>query len=320
MNWADVLGPAAILPLLAASVRLAIPIVLAAAGESFCQRTGVINLGLEGIMLGGALCAFWVQFETGSPIAGPIAGVLAGLALGVLVAFLVIELRLDQIIVGIAVVLLVGGFTSFVYLEWFGVTAGPPRISTATPLEIPLLSSLPGVGLVLFRQSIFVYLGLILAVGSWVVLTRTRLGLSARAVGERPDAADAAGVSVRRTRWIGVLVSSGLTGLAGAVLVGQLGLFQNQITAGRGWVAVAIVVLARWNPLGAIAGGLLFGFVDALQLRVQAAGGGVETSVPYEFFQALPYAMTLVVVVLAAVWFRRDAEPKALGVPYSPTP
>jgi general nucleoside transport system permease protein len=316
VNWEAVIGPAAILPLLAAGIRLAMPIVLAAVGESFCQRSGVINLGLEGIMLAGALSAFGAEYATGSPIVGALAGIGAGLVFGVLVGLLVIEARIDQIIVGISIVLLAAGITSFAYLDVFGVTSSPPRIGGSSPWPVPVLSDLPGIGVVLFRQSPLVYAAMGLSLGVWWLLERTRVGLSVRAVGDRPDAAEAVGVSPRRTRWIGVLVSSAMTGFAGAVLVGQLRLFQDGVTAGRGWVAVAIVVLARWNPLGAIAGGLAFGLVDALQLRVQAASGGVDATVPYELFQALPYLMTLTVVVLAAVRFRRDAEPAALGTPY----
>lgn len=316
MSWEAVIGPAAILPLLAAGIRLAMPIVLAAVGECFCQRTGVINLGLEGIMLAGALSAFGAEYSTGSPLIGALAGVGAGLVFGAIVAALVVEARIDQIIVGISIVLLASGITSFAYLDVFGVTSSPPRVQGWPLWEVPVLSDLPGVGVVLFRQPPLVYAAVGMTLVVWWLLARTRLGLSARAVGERPDAAEAVGVSPRRVRWIGVLLSSGMTGFAGAVLISSLGLFQDGVTAGRGWVAVAIVVLARWNPLGAIAGGFAFGLVDAFQLRVQATSGGVDAAVPYELFQALPYIMTLAVVVLAAMRFRRDAQPAALGTPY----
>lgn len=316
MNWGDVLGPSAILPLLAATLRLAVPTVLAAVGETAAERGGVYNLGLEGTMLLGAVTGFVVQDTTGSPTVGAMAGVGAGLAAGVLVAVLTVELQIDQIITGIALTILGGGLSAFIYLDRYGLATEPPQVDGFRRWSIPLLSDLPGVGVVLFRQSPLVYVGLLFVIAVAWTLTKTSFGLALRAAGEHPEAADAAGHSVRRLRWIGLLISGGMTGLGGAVLIDSLGLFREYVTAGRGWVAVAIVILARWNPVGAVAGGVLFGFVDALQLRVQAASGGVETGVPYELFQALPYLVTLGVVVAATIRFGRSGAPAALGHPF----
>jgi general nucleoside transport system permease protein len=162
-----------------------------------------------------------------------------------------------------------------------------------------------------------VYASLLLVVMIWAALFYSRLGLAVRAVGETPAAADAAAIHVDRIRWLAVLTAGGMAGLGGAVLiVTQLRLFANNITAGRGWVAIAIVIFGRWHPIWVLVGAFLFGFTDALQLRVQAAGGGINAVVPYEFFQALPYLVTVVVMVLSSITGRRDAQPAALGVPY----
>jgi general nucleoside transport system permease protein len=317
MDWAAILGPSALPSLFNAGVRLATPTALAAVGESFCERAGVLNLGLEGMMLMGALGSFLGAHYTGNPWLGVLAGMAAGVALGVIKAFLSVTLKTEQVINGIAVVLFAQGFTTFVYGKLFGVTSSPPRIEGTPIVRIPGLASIPGVGPVLFRQNILVYISLALVVGLWWLLYRSRFGLSIRAVGESPAAADAAAVHVDRMRWLAVLICGAMAGLGGAVLVvAQLQLFANNVTAGRGWVAIALVIFGRWNPLLVLGGAFLFGLTDALQLRVQAAGGGLSATVPYEFFQALPYLITLLVMTVSAVRARRDAQPAALGVPF----
>jgi ABC-type uncharacterized transport system permease subunit len=317
MDWGSIIGPSALVSLCAAGVRLAMPTALAAVGEAFCERAGVLNLGLEGMMLSGALGSFLGAYYTGNPWLGILAGVLAGLLLGALKAFLSVTMKTEQVINGIAIVLLAQGLTSFVYGKLFGVTSSPPRIEGLAPVEIPFLSEIPGLGRVLFTQSVVVYASLLLVVMIWAALFYSRLGLAVRAVGETPAAADAAAIHVDRIRWLAVLTAGGMAGLGGAVLiVTQLRLFANNITAGRGWVAIAIVIFGRWHPIWVLVGAFLFGFTDALQLRVQAAGGGINAVVPYEFFQALPYLVTVVVMVLSSITGRRDAQPAALGVPY----
>jgi simple sugar transport system permease protein len=316
MSWTEVLGTGALVPLLVATVRLAIPTMLAAVGECFCERSGVLNLGLEGMMLTGALAAFLGSYYTGSPVVGAVSGAAAGAVLAAVFAVFVIRAKVDQVVAGISLVLFAQGLTSFVYLKLFGSALEPPSVEGAPPAALPLLSDIPVVGRVLFQQSLLVYGAVVLvAVLSWV-LFRTRLGLSVRAVGESPQAGEAAGIAVDRVRWIALIVSGTMAGLGGAVLISQLNFFRENVTAGRGWVAIAIVILVRWNPIGAVAGSLLFGFTDALQFRIQATAGGVETGVPYEIFQAMPYIVTLVVVVLSRVYFKTSAEPHALGVPY----
>jgi general nucleoside transport system permease protein len=317
MDWGDIIGPAALASLFSSGVRLATPTALAAVGESFCERAGVLNLGLEGVMLSGALGSFLGAYYSGDPWIGVLAGIVAGILVAAIKAYLSVTLKTEQVINGISIVLLAQGVTSFIYGKLFGVTSSPPRIEGLGAIRIPGLSNVPFVGTVLFRHSILVYISLLLAVGVWLLLFRTRFGLAVRAAGESPGAADAAAVPVDGIRWLALLTSGAMAGLGGAVLViSQLQLFANNVTAGRGWVAIAIVIFGRWNPLLVMGGAFLFGVTEALQLRVQAAGGGINAAVPYEFFQALPYLITVVVMSLSAIRGARDAQPAALGVAY----
>lgn len=316
MDWGEIFGPSALVVLLSSSVAFAMPTALAAVGETVAERAGVLNLGLEGMMLSGALAAFLAAYYLDSVVLGTLAGISMGVGLGALMAFLSVTLRTEQIINGIAIVLLAQGLTTFVFEKLF---AGEeqPAVSGIPDLDVPLLSSLPGVGDVLFQQNALFYISVVLALGVWLLLTRTRFGLSVRAVGENPAAADAAAVSVARIRWLALLVCGGMAGMGGAVLVlGQLNIFDTNVTAGRGWIAIALVIFGRWNPLLVLGGAFLFGFTDALQIRVQAVSGGITSTVPTEIFAALPYAVTLIVMVVATVWAGRDAQPAALGIPF----
>jgi ABC-type uncharacterized transport system permease subunit len=316
VDWGEIFGPSALVVLLSSSVAFAMPTALAAVGETVAERAGVLNLGLEGMMLSGALAAFLAAYYLDSVVLGTLAGISMGVGLGALMAFLSVTLRTEQIINGIAIVLLAQGLTTFVFEKLF---AGEeqPAVSGIPDLDVPLLSSLPGVGDVLFQQNALFYISVVLALGVWLLLTRTRFGLSVRAVGENPAAADAAAVSVARIRWFALLVCGGMAGMGGAVLVlGQLNIFDTNVTAGRGWIAIALVIFGRWNPLLVLGGAFLFGFTDALQIRVQAVSGGITSTVPTEIFAALPYAVTLIVMVVATVWAGRDAQPAALGIPF----
>jgi simple sugar transport system permease protein len=317
MDWSAVIGPAAVLPLLSAGLRLAMPTAVAAVGETFSQRAGVLNLGLEGMMLSASLASFLAAYYTGSLWLGLGAGVAAGLALGAVMALLSLRLRTDQVINGIAIVLFGQGITTFGYQRLFGATPTPPQLEPPPPLRVPFLSGIPGLGPVLFRQNALFYLAVGLSAAVWFLLFKTRLGLRVRAVGERPDAADAAAVGVDRVRWAGLLVDGSMAGVAGSIVAMELGVFFPFLTAGRGWVALALVIFGRWNPPLVFAGAFLFGITNALQLRIQAASGGIETPVPYEFFQALPYLVTILVMVAGTIRARRSAQPSALGLPYS---
>ena len=265
---------------LATTLRLSTPLILAAGGELLAERTGVLNIGLEGFMLSGAFFGFLGTYLTGSFLAGVACGILAGIIFAAAMAFLSIRLRADQIVVGIGINILALGVTSFVFREVF---SGPQvLLDRPHPWEWPLLSRIPGVGQALFAQPGWVYFALVVVVAVWFVLQRTAWGLSMRATGELPEAADTAGSSVFRNRWIATLAAGGLAGAGGSFLSIELGVFIEGMTNGRGYLALAAVIFGRWRAPGVLLACLLFGGADALQLRLQA-----EAFVPVEVWLVL---------------------------------
>ena len=294
---------------LGASWRLATPLIFASLGEVFAERAGVLNIGIEGMMLMGAFTGFAATAATGSLPLGLVAGILGGIALGLVFAVFTVTVKADQIVVGAAINLLGMGLTAFLFRTYF-VSTGL-GVEIAQPLAIPLLSRLPVVGDALFRQNAIVYATIPAVILAWVVLFRTSFGLTLRAAGEHPKAVAVVGRSVAATRYGAILIGAGLAGLGGAYLtLGHSNQFVENITSGRGFIALAVVVFARWSPVGAFFVALLFGLFYAVQLQLQAQP---QLGVPYQLFQALPYVMTIVVLVL--VKSRRGA-PKMLGVPY----
>jgi simple sugar transport system permease protein len=313
VNWSTIVG----ISLFAAGIRLAMPTALAAVGECVAERAGVLNLGLEGMLLGGACSAFVAAYYGHSIWLGVGSGIAAGVGLGAVKAFLSVTLKTEQVINGIALVIFAQGITAFAYEKLFRLAHQSPQVTPLNPVRVPGLASIPYLGPVVFKQNVLIYISYVLTLGVWLLLFRTRFGLSVRAVGDMPAASDAAAVRVGRVRWLALLVCGAMAGFGGAVLVvGELGVFTPTVTAGRGWVAIALVIFGRWNPMLVFGGALLFGFTDALQLRIQASGGGTESGVPYELFQALPYLVTLLVMVAATTLARRDAQPAALGIPF----
>jgi simple sugar transport system permease protein len=274
---------------LAAAVRVSTPLLLAATGETMTERAGVINLGLEGMMLAGALAA-----TLGATAAGPWTGlllaVLAGMALAAAFAAIAIGARADQIIAGTAVTLVAVGLTGTIYRQAYGTGGAGLALPTLAPVAIPGLANLPLVGPALFAQPVPTYLAVLLVPVSWWVLFRTRLGLALRAAGESAEMARAAGVRPRLVRAGATVAGGAFAGLAGATLVlAQVGTFTERMTAGRGYVAIAIVVLGRWHPLGVAVAALLFGAATALQYVFQSLG----LAIPYQLFLMLPYVLTL---------------------------
>ena len=298
-------------PFLAATVRTAVPLALAALGELLVERAGIINIGLEGAILAGAFGAL-----VGASAAGVGAGfamsVAAGVAVALVFACCVLWLRTDQIITGTALTLLVMGATGTLYRGMFGSAGAALETPTSAPLPIPGLSRLPIVGEALFTQPPVTYLAYLVApVLAWW-LGRTHAGLALRAIGERPDAAHAAGVAVDRMRAAAILVGGALGGLAGGMLVlAQAGTFAEGMSAGRGFIAIAIVVLGRWTPWGVAGGALLFGAASALQFAFQSMGWNA----PYQLFLVVPYLLTLAVLAGAV---GRARAPAALGRPLEP--
>ncbi|MYC99543.1 MAG: ABC transporter permease [Gammaproteobacteria bacterium] len=303
---------AALQAFLEASVRLGAPLALAALGETISERAGVINIGLEGSIIGGALGGALGTLLTGSPGAGVLAGATAGTAIAGVFAMFAITLNADQIIVGTAVTLGGLGITGVVYQSVFGATGTALTLPTLPALPLPGLSALPALGPALFSQAWTTYLAYLLAPALWYYLFRTRWGLELRAVGEEPGAADAAGIRVRRTRVLAVLGAGFLAGIAGAHLaLAHAGTFAEGMSAGRGFIAIAVVVLGRWNPLLVLLASLFFGAASALQFELQA----VFANVPYQLLLAFPYLLTLAAL---AGWIGRSRAPAALARPWPP--
>jgi simple sugar transport system permease protein len=274
---------------LAAAVRVATPLLLAATGETIAQRSGVINLGLEGVMLAGALAAALGASASG-PWAGAALAVGAGMALAALFALVTVGARADQIIAGTAITLGAIGLTGTVYRQAFGAAGAGLDLPTLSPVALPVLSSIPVLGPALFAQPAPTYIGLVAVPAVWWFLFRTRSGLALRATGEAAGIARAAGVPTRLVRAVATIVGGGFAGLAGATLVlAQVGTFAERMTAGRGYVAIAIVVLGRWHPAGVALASLAFGAAMALQFLFQT----LDLGVPYQLFLMLPYALAL---------------------------
>jgi simple sugar transport system permease protein len=274
---------------LEAAVRTTTPLLLAALGEVLVERSGVINIGLEGIILAGAFGSLLGATHGG--LAGAYLGALgAGALVALLFALFTVWARADQIITGTAITLLALGLTGTLYRALYGATGAALSIPTSGPIAIPFLSSLPVIGQALFAQPTLTYMAYVLVPAVWWWLYRTHAGLALRAVGESPLAAGVAGVDVRRMRLAAILFGGALGGLAGgALVVTQAGTFAEGMSAGRGFIAIAIVVLGRWHPVGVAAAALLFGMASALQFLLQAMG----LSIPYQAFLALPYLLTL---------------------------
>ena len=295
-----------LVPFLEAAVRTATPLAFAALGELVAERAGVINLGLEGAIIAGCLGAL-VASGVGGPVAGFAGGMAAGIALTAIFAFFVVDLRTDQIIAGTAVSMLGLGLTGAIYRGLYGTGGAGLSLSTIAPLAIPGLSAIPLIGPALFRQTVPTYAlyGLVPCLAWW--LRSTHAGLALRATGENEEAAEAAGVAPRRIRWGALIAAGAMGGLCGATLVlAQVGTFSEGMSAGRGFIAIAIVVLGRWSAVGTALAALVFGAAFALQYLFQSLGW----SLPYQLFIALPYVLTLAVLALLR---GRATAPAGLG-------
>ena len=291
---------------LEAAVRTATPLALAALGEVFVERSGVINIGLEGMIVMGAFGAL-VGAGTGSVTLGFAAASVAGAVMGAVAGGFIAWLRADQIVTGTAITLLGLGVTGTLYRTLFGAGGAGLTIPTSGPVPIPLLSSIPWLGQALFAQPLVTYLVYLLAPLLWWLLFRTQAGLAIRACGDNPAAAVAAGIDARWVQFWALVAGGTCGGLAGGTLVlAQSGTFIEGMSAGRGFIAIAIVVLGRWHPIGAMLAALLFGAAMALQYLLQAMGW----SIPYQLVLATPYVLTLLALAGLA---GRAAAPSALG-------
>ncbi|MEH2268394.1 MAG: ABC transporter permease [Nostoc sp.] len=294
---------------LIASLRLAIPLAFAALGGLYSERAGVLNIALEGMLLIGAFTAAAATFYTGNPWLGILASLIAGGLVGLLHAVLCVTLRVDQLVSGLAINLVVAGLTSFLARLVFSgsSTQQLPGIGAIT---IPGLANIPLIGPLLFQSDFLVYLLFILVILTTYILFKTSFGLTLRAVGESPKAADTAGISVAFVRYIAVVISGCLASLGGAYLtLVQVRFFAEGMSAGKGFIAIAALIFGRWHPIGSALACLLFGATEALQLRIQALGANI----PYQFLVMLPYTIALLALVGLA---GKSTPPKALGTPY----
>lgn len=289
---------------LAAAVRVATPLLLAATGETITERSGIINLGLEGMMLAGALAATLGASAAG-PWTGVLLAVLTGVALALVFAAVAIGARANQIITGTAITLAAIGLTGTIYRQAYGVGGAGLDLPTLAEVPVPGLANIPVIGEALFRQPAPTYLALLALPLAWWFLFRTKVGLALRATGEAAATAHATGVPTRALRTLATVIGGAFGGLAGATLVlAQVGTFAERMTAGRGFVAIAIVVLGRWHPAGVGIAALLFGAATALQFLFQAVG----VDLPYQLFLMLPYVLILLALAGLVGRVRPPAE------------
>jgi len=295
----------------AALLRIATPLLLATMGELYAERSGVLNLGIEGTMLLGAMTGFTAAYFTGNLWLGVAAALATGALVGLLMALLTVVLGVSQHVSGIGTTLLTSGLAFFFYRMIFGQPAVPPNVVAFQPLAVEPLSAIPFIGPVLFNQTALTYIALLAVPLTWWALHRTRWGLNLRTVGENPRAADTAGVSVWSMRIQALVISGALMGLGGAYLtLSQFNAFTFGVISGRGWVCIALVVFGQWMPWRCAGGVLLFAMVEALQLRLQAHN---VLAIPYEIFLMLPFVMTILAMALVS---RNAHAPAALLIPF----
>lgn len=295
---------------LASTIRLTVPLLYASVGEIFAQRAGILNLGLEGVVLIGAFIGFVAANLTGSLWIGVLGGMIAGVIVAFVIAVFDVTLGADQAIVGIMVTIAMQGLVTYLNNVVYGGSYIPPRIEGFESLRIPLLADIPVLGKTFFSQNVLVYLAFLIVPLAAFVLNKTTWGLQLRGVGEDPRAADSMGVDVIRTRYLAVLFGGLMAGLGGAFLtLGYLGTYSDNISAGRGWIAIALVFFGQWNPYRVLIGAVLFGGVNALQLRLQAQG----VNLPFQFMLMLPYLLTLLILIGTS---KEGKGPASLCVPF----
>ncbi len=296
--------------LIAATLRVSTPILLAAIGETFTERAGILNLGIEGIMFFGAFVGFFAADISGSLWIGFFFAVISGMLAGLLMGLLSVSLGVNQHVSGLGITLLLTGLALFSFRLQYGGRSTPPSIEPFG--QVNPFPNIPALGTIT-QQYLLTYITFLVIIPvAWWILYRTRYGLHIRAVGENPEAVDAAGVNVYAIRYSVLAIGGGLMAAGGAFLsLAQLGAFSHGIISGRGWVAIAIVIFGNWVPLKVMFGALIFGGTYALQLRLQAMG--LKLPIPYETFLALPYIVTIVALVLAG---RNASYPAALLKPY----
>ena len=301
---------AVIVTLLASGLGLSTPLLFAALGEKIAERAGVLNLGVEGMMIMGAFAGFMGAYISGNIAIGFLFGILTGAVMASLMAFLNVTLRTNQLVAGLAVWLLGLGLSAFLYRLAFGIGTAP-RVEPLADINIPGFSDIPFVGPVLFNHDPLVYIGWAMVPILYVIVFKTKIGLILRTVGENPRQADTQGISVVRVRYYAVMIGGAMAGIAGAYLsLVLVGIFVEDMTGARGWIAIALVIFGRWHPIGIMGACVLFGMVDALQFSLQAAG----VQAPHQIMLMLPYIMAIAVM---AFTYKRTTQPAGIGQAYT---
>jgi ABC-type uncharacterized transport system permease subunit len=305
----DFFTQAILVATVASGIRLAVPLLLASLGETFGQRSGVLNLGVDGIMLLGAFGGYYTVLETGSVWLGLLMGIGVGMILGLVSAVISVTLKAEQGISGIGIYLFGLGMSDLLFQKLVGT---PRPISSFPKLDIPGLSDIPILGDMLFRHSIIVYVAFGLVPVSMYIINRTTFGMNIRAVGENPEAADSLGVSVVRTRYMTVTIGGTLAGIAGAALAIDLGIFQQNLTNAQGFIAIALVYFGAWRPAGVMGGALLYGFVNSLVLQFKTLG-----IIPRSWSDIAAMAPAIITILALVLVARRFRQPAALTKPFS---
>lgn len=297
--------------LLAAGIGLAAPLLIAALGELYAERSGVLNIGIEGMMLSGAWAGFVAAYFAKNPWIGLLAAIAIGLALALLNGLLAITFKVNQVVSGIAINILTAGLTMYLYRVIFGIPLLPITVKPFQKIAIPGISRIPYLGEIFFTHNFMVYLAFLLVPLAYYILYHTSFGLEIRSAGEKPEVVDSAGLNVFRLRYTGMLISGGMAGLAGAFYsLAYLNMFTNNIISGRGFIAFSAVIFGGWHPVRIMIATLIFGIADALSTRILTAGIKI---IPYELLLASPYIVTIIATLLLS---RTSVAPASLGRAY----
>lgn len=307
--WSDFLSVSIIVSVLTATIRISTPILYAAMGELITERSGIMNMGVEGTMLMGAFFGFYMAYETGSLITGIVVAVVVGGLMGLFMAFMAVTLKVNQTVTGLSINLLAAGLTLFLFRISYEV-GNTPSINPLDRVAIPYLSKIPIFGQVLFNQGILTYLVYLMVPVIYIFLYKTKYGLAIRGIGENPKAADTRGLNVTRYQYSCTIFGGMMSGLGGAfITIGSLANFLPGIIAGRGWLAVVLVIAGNWHPRRILFATIIFAFLDALQFQLQ----GVGVPVPHQILLVLPFVVALLVMMGSRV---RSVAPKSLAKPY----
>ena len=296
---------------LASDIRTATPMLIAGLGIVFSARAGIVNIGIEGFMLVGALMGVVGSYLTGSAAMGAVFAMASALVLAAVFAYFTLHLRADQTVVGVAINIFATGFTITLNRMIFGANTSPPKLDVFDAVPIPVLKDIPVVGQAFFNQPLLCYVAFLLVPAAWLIMQKTHIGLKIRAVGESPKACDTLGINVLKVRWAAILFSALMAGLGGAfVSMGQLSFFTENMISGRGYMVLAAVVFGRYSPVGVMLATLLFGAGDAVMYQIQAANIGV----PYQVSIMLPYVITILAV---CGLIGKSRAPASSGTPYA---